>query len=209
MRHLYHKAHLNRTASHRKALFGNLSAALFTNKRIITTLGKAKYARQFAERMITFARSGDVADRRHVLRFIRDKQAVKVLFDELGPHFKNRNGGYTRIIKLGSRRGDAAPMAILELVGFGDIASSDTKKETKSRLKASQKKVVKEKLDQAPEEVKAEVATEPTPEVTEESAPETKAEPVAEVKAEEEADSPAEAKPEPEATEESEPKKES
>ncbi len=145
MRHLNRKAHLNRTASHRKALFGNLSAALFTHKRIVTTLGKARHARRFAERMITFARRGDVAARRHVMRYVQDKAAVKTLFDDLGPHFKNRDGGYTRIIKLGTRRGDAAPMAIIELVGFDDITTGETKTETTSRLKESQKKAVEEK----------------------------------------------------------------
>jgi large subunit ribosomal protein L17 len=148
MRHLYDKPHLNRSKSHRKALFGNMSAALFLNKRITTTLGKARYARRFAERMITFARKGDVAARRHVLRFIRSNEAIKILFDELGPHFKHREGGYTRIIKIGSRRGDAAPMAIIELVGFDDaIAAAAPKKDakSKSKLKASQKTVVSEK----------------------------------------------------------------
>lgn len=155
MRHLSRKAHLNRTASHRKALFGNLSAALFTHKRIVTTLGKAKFARRFAERMITFARRGDVASRRHVLRYVQDSMAVKTLFDDLGPHFKNRDGGYTRIIKLGSRRGDAAPMAMIELVGFDDITKSEAKTETKSRLKTSQKKAIEKK--KSAEEKKPEV----------------------------------------------------
>ena len=160
MRHLQKKPHLNRTRAHRKALFSNLSAALFLNRRIITTLGKARYARRHAERMITFARKGDVASRRHVLRFVRNKDAVKILFDDLGPHFKNRNGGYTRIIKLGPRRGDAAPMALIELVGFDDIEAVEKKTETKSRMQASQKKVVDEKLkeDGVTEEVKVETA---------------------------------------------------
>ncbi|MBT7787329.1 MAG: 50S ribosomal protein L17 [Calditrichaeota bacterium] len=183
MRHLNRKAHLNRTAAHRKALFGNLSAALFTHKRIVTTLGKARYARRFAERMITFARRGDVAARRHVMRYVQDKLAVKTLFDDLGPHFKNRDGGYTRIIKLGTRRGDAAPMALIELVGFDDISTTDTKVETKSRLKASQKKAVEEKVspeaavkeeDVAKEEV---VATESEPDVVETTPEETVEEP--------------------------------
>lgn len=122
MRHLYDKPHLSRTHSHRRALFGNLSAALFQHHKIITTLGKAKHARRFAERMITFARRGDIAARRYVARFISDRDVVKKLFDELGPHFRHREGGYTRIIKLGPRRGDASPMALLELVGFDDVA---------------------------------------------------------------------------------------
>jgi len=148
MRHQYRKPHLNRSSSHRKALFSNLSAELFTHKRIVTTLGKAKYARRFAERLITFARRGDVAARRHVYRFIHSRSVIKVLFDELGPHFKNRNGGYTRIIKLGPRHGDAAPMALLELVGFDDIETIEHKGEGKSRLKVAQKKAIKEKAEE-------------------------------------------------------------
>ena len=152
MRHRYDKKHLNRTKSHRKALLSNMSASLFTSKRIITTLAKAKYARRFAERTITFARRGekDVSARRHVLRYVHNKDAVKLLFDELGPHFKHRNGGYTRIIKIGPRRGDAAPMAILELVGFDDVietAAPKKAKETKSRLKAAQEATVEEKME--------------------------------------------------------------
>lgn len=176
MRHLNDKARLNRSKSHRKALLGNLSAALFTHKRIITTLAKAKHARRFAERMITFARRGDVAARRHVMSFIRDKEAVKLLFTDLGPHFKHRNGGYTRIIKIGQRQGDAALMAILELVGFDDVGEvAAPKKESKSRLKAAQKVAVEEKPEKKgkkteekpvePEEAVAEVQeTETEPE---------------------------------------------
>jgi large subunit ribosomal protein L17 len=140
MRHLYDRPHLNRTPSHRKALFSNLAASLILNKKVVTTLGKARYARRFAERMITFARKGDLSSRRHVLRHLHHQEAVKKLFDELGAHFKNRNGGYTRIIKLGRRRGDAAPLALIELVGFDDVPGTATpKKPTKSRLKAASK----------------------------------------------------------------------
>ena len=147
MRHLNRSVHLNRTSSHRRALFSNLSVALFTHKRITTTLAKAKYTRQYAERLITFARRGGLADRRHVLKYITDKSVVKTLFDDLGVHFKNRDGGYTRIIKLGFRRGDAAPMAILELVGFDDVLLEASK--GTSRLKASQSKAVDEKISDA------------------------------------------------------------
>ena len=149
MRHLNRSVHLNRTKSHRRALFSNLSAQLFVHKRITTTLAKAKYTRQYAERLITFARRGSIADRRHVLKSITNKDVVKTLFDDLGPHFKNRDGGYTRIIKLGSRRGDAAPMAILELVGFDDIALEAPKTKGTSRLKDSQSKAVDEKISDA------------------------------------------------------------
>ena len=134
MRHLYDKAHLGRSASHRKALFSNMSASLFLHYRIITTLGKARFARRFAERMITFARKGDLAARRHVLRYIRNEDAVAKLFDELGERFRSRNGGYTRIVKLGPRRGDGAPMALIELVGFENVAVE--KAETPAKSKA-------------------------------------------------------------------------
>jgi len=150
-----------------------MSASLFLHRKITTTLGKAKHARKFAERMITFARKGDVAARRHVLRFIRDKEAVKKLFDELGPHFKNRNGGYTRIIKLGPRRGDAAPMALLELVGFDDAVVEKTKKKArKSKLQPTQDEPaeeveVEETAVEAAEEVRTEEAVD-EPEASEE-----------------------------------------
>jgi len=143
MRHLYDNIRLGRTAEHRHALLHNMSTSLFLHRRVITTLTKAKYVRRFAERMITFARKGDFSARRHVSRFILDRDVLKKLFNELGPHFQHRNGGYTRIIHLGNRQGDNAPMAILELVGFDDllIAPVEAPKttETKSRLKKSQK----------------------------------------------------------------------
>ncbi len=149
MRHLNRKAHLNRSVSHRKALFSNLSSELFLRKRIITTLGKARYARRFAERMITFARKGDLSSRRHVFKYLRNKEVLKILFDDLGPHFKNRDGGYTRIIKLGPRRGDAAPLAMIELVGFDDIGAEEPKRQTKSRLRESQKKAMEDRVEEA------------------------------------------------------------
>jgi len=163
MRHLYDRAHLNRTAAHRHALLSNMSASLFLKKRVITTLAKAKYARRFAERMITFARRGDLAARRHVSRYVRNPEAVKKLFDELGAHYKNRAGGYTRIIRLGSRTGDAAPMALLELVGFDDLAAAATpKKEGKSRLKGSKKEETRPEKPKrrATRKTKAETAAE-------------------------------------------------
>ena len=118
MRH--RKAHkkLNRTASHRKALISNLATSLFENKRVRTTTVKAKEARRTIERLITFAKRGSLADRRQVLRTVRDKDVVKALFDEIAPTYQSRNGGYTRVIKLGRRRGDGAEMALLELVGY-------------------------------------------------------------------------------------------
>jgi large subunit ribosomal protein L17 len=134
MRHQRAGVHLSRTSAHRKALFSNLVAALFTNERIRTTDAKAKETRRLAERTITWARRlGDVltkkADRRspeeradvvHAVRMarrmVRDRHAVLKLFDEIGPRYLARPGGYTRIIKVGQRPGDAAPMSILELI---------------------------------------------------------------------------------------------
>lgn len=151
MRHLYDRAHLGRTRAHRKALFGNLSASLFLHRRVVTTLGKARYARRFAERLITFARRGDLAARRHVSRFIRNPEAVKKLFDELGGHFKNREGGYTRLIKLGTRRGDGAPMALLELVGFEHLEPVVPEGKATSPAKKSGSGKAKSKSEAEPE----------------------------------------------------------
>ncbi len=134
MRHQRAGAHLSRTSAHRQALFSNLIAALFTHERIKTTDAKAKATRRLAERTITWARRlGDVltkkADRRtpeesarvvHAVRMarrvVRDRTAVLKLFDEIGPRYLSRMGGYTRIVKIGQRPGDAAPMSFLELI---------------------------------------------------------------------------------------------
>ncbi|HXI60456.1 MAG TPA: 50S ribosomal protein L17 [Polyangia bacterium] len=134
MRHRKAGVHLSRTSAHRKALFSNLIAALLTNERIRTTDAKAKETRRLAERTITWARRvGDVltkkVDRRsteesarvvHAVRMarrvVRDRGAVLKLFDEIAPRFAGRRGGYTRIVKLGQRPGDAAPMSLLELL---------------------------------------------------------------------------------------------
>lgn len=152
MRHLYDKVHLNRDRDHRRALFSNLTAALVLHKRIVTTLAKARYLRRFAERVITFARRGDLHARRIVASRVRDKMAVKVLFEELGPLYKTRNGGYTRIIHLPPRHSDSAPMAILELVGFEDLpaAKEEEKKEKKKGGEEPKKKKLLSKKKTAP-----------------------------------------------------------
>ena len=110
------KNKLNRTTSHRKAMLNNMVASLFEHKQIKTTHAKAKEARILAERLITFAKKGDLAARRRVLRYIPNKTLVRTLFDDIAPQFSERNGGYTRVIKLGFREGDGAAMSILELV---------------------------------------------------------------------------------------------
>ena len=112
------KAHrkLNRTASHRKAMFANMAAALIEHEQIVTTLPKAKEMRSVADKLITLGKRGDLHARRQAIARIRDVAQVKKLFDVLGPRYKDRNGGYTRVLKAGFRYGDNAPMAVIELV---------------------------------------------------------------------------------------------
>lgn len=116
MRHGDKVKKLGRTASHRAALMRNLLTALFTHERIRTTLPKAKEAQRRAERVLRFTQTNNVAAQREVVRVIADKDLVKKLFDAIGPRFKGRPGGCTRIYKLGPREGDGAEMALLELV---------------------------------------------------------------------------------------------
>lgn len=122
MRHLNRGRRLSRTSSHRKAMFRNMVAALFTNGRIITTPAKAKEARPFAERLITLAKKGpnDLAARRRAIRLLHDPALVRSLFEDLGVRYKDRNGGYTRILHLAKTRvGDGAPQVLFELVEGG------------------------------------------------------------------------------------------
>jgi large subunit ribosomal protein L17 len=133
MRHLRRGIKLNRSASHRHALFANLAQAIFDKERIITTLQKAKAMRSLVERLITYAKRKDLHSMRLAGRVILDKTILKKLFDEIGPSFATREGGYTRIIKLGERKGDNAMMAIIELVGRGGA-------ETMARRKKKAKK---------------------------------------------------------------------
>ena len=116
MRHRRDHRKLSRTASHRRALLRNLVTALFQYERIETSVAKAKEARRLAERLITFAKRGDVAARRHVDRFVTRPHVTRKLFDTIGPWYAERHGGYTRILKLGRRLGDAGEIAYLELV---------------------------------------------------------------------------------------------
>tara|TARA_B100000214_G_scaffold254394_1_gene187271 strand:- start:127 stop:510 length:384 start_codon:yes stop_codon:yes gene_type:complete len=116
MRHKYSGRKLNRTSSHRTAMFKNMMASLIEHEEIKTTLPKAKELRKFLERLITISKVDTVAKRRVVFSRIRSKDAVTKLFSDLGPRFKNRPGGYLRILKCGFRPGDKAPMAIIQLV---------------------------------------------------------------------------------------------
>jgi large subunit ribosomal protein L17 len=116
MRHgkVYRK--LNRTAEHRRAMFANMAAALIKHEQIITTLPKAKDLRPVVEKLITLGKRGDLHARRQAVAELRDVAMVKKLFDVLGPRYKERNGGYTRVLKAGFRYGDSAPRAVIELV---------------------------------------------------------------------------------------------
>ncbi len=116
MRHARSGRKFNRTASHRKAMFANMAVALIKHEQIKTTLPKAKDLRRVVDRLITLGKRGDLHARRQALSTLRDTTIAAKLFDQLGPRYKDRPGGYTRVIKAGFRYGDMAPMAVIELV---------------------------------------------------------------------------------------------
>ena len=139
MRHGDKVKKLGRTAQHRLALMRNLVTALFEHERIKTTLAKAKESRRFADRMITFALKNSVAARREVGRDIHDKTVLKKLFDVIGPRFVGRPGGFTRVLRLGPREGDAAEMALLELVIREERHHEKKAKEAAAKQKGGRK----------------------------------------------------------------------
>jgi len=116
MRHGFAHRKLNRTHSHRKAMFANMAASLITHEQITTTLPKAKELKPIVDKLITLAKKGDLASRRRAIAKIRDEDAVKKLFAIMGERYKDRQGGYTRVLKAGFRFGDNAPIAVIELV---------------------------------------------------------------------------------------------
>lgn len=125
MRHRKAGRRLGRTTSHRKATMKSLAVALFTHYSIETTLPKSKELRRFAEPLITLAKKDSVANRRRAFAALRDKGAVKRLFDDIAPANVERPGGYTRVLKMGPRLGDAAPMSRIELVGLGEYVEEE------------------------------------------------------------------------------------
>ena len=130
MRHNKSGRKLSRKTAHRKALMSNLASALITHKKIKTTDAKAKELRMFVEPLVTFAKRGDIHARRQVLKKIPHKMIVRELFDMVGPAFANRNGGYTRITKLGFRDNDCAPISMIEFVDMiGEIAPQSASKD--------------------------------------------------------------------------------
>jgi len=131
---------LGSAPSHEKMILANLATQLFEHGRITTTEAKAKRVRPLAEKMITFAKKGDLSARRQVLTVIRNKSVVHTLFTEIGPRFAERDGGYTRITKVGPRKGDNAPMAVIEVIAEGTPAKKAVVKEAASATKAAAKK---------------------------------------------------------------------
>jgi large subunit ribosomal protein L17 len=147
--------------AHERLMLANLATALFEHGRITTTEAKAKRLRPLAERLITKAKRGDLHARRQVMTVIRDKDVVHVLFTEIGPRFAGRDGGYTRITKIGARKGDAAPMAVIELVEALTVAQSavgEAEAATKRSAKDAKKDAKESKAAAPVEPAEAEVA---------------------------------------------------
>src|ERR1044072_6362372 len=154
-------ARLGGSAAHEKLLLANLAQSLFEHGRITTTEAKARKLRPYAERLVTKAKKGDLHNRRQVLQVITDKSVVHTLFTEIGPRYENRPGGYTRITKIGNRRGDNAPMAVIELVealtvaqaatGEAEAATKRAAKDAEAAPAAEETKVDTTKADEAEE----------------------------------------------------------
>jgi len=167
MRHLKAGRKLNRTSSHRKALFRNLAAALFHHESIQTTNPKALELRRVADRLISLAKRNS-ADSTHAMRlafaYLRDKEAVKKLFADIGTRYAEINGGYTRVLKIGRRKGDAAPMAIIELTqkkeqkeaGKEEKKAEKTKKELKAKQEKTRKRENQERTEKKERKTKRE-----------------------------------------------------
>jgi large subunit ribosomal protein L17 len=129
MRHRIAHRKLNKTASHRKAMFANMSSSLVEHEQIVTTLPKAKELRPFVEKLVTLAKKGDLGSRRIASARMRNKDQARKLFDILGPRYADRSGGYIRIMKAGYRYGDNAPMAVIEFVDRDESAKGKVDRE--------------------------------------------------------------------------------
>ena len=132
MRHRVDTFKIGRSGAHRRSMLANMVSSLFLHGQIQTTLVKAKVASSVAEKLITIGKKGDLHRRRLAVARLRDKGAVKLLFDEIAPRYADRNGGYTRIYKLGKRQGDAAEMCILQLVEGAEVAAAPASEEAKA-----------------------------------------------------------------------------
>ena len=163
-------ARLGGSSSHQKAILANLATSLFEHGRIKTTDAKARALRPYAEKLITHAKKGALHNRREVMKKIRDKDVVHTLFAEIAPHFADRAGGYTRIIKVENRKGDNAPMAVIELVREKTVTSEADRARRAAAAQAKAAEAAKA------EEVEATEATEATEEAATEAADEAPAE---------------------------------
>jgi len=174
MRHQKRGKKLGRTASHRKAMLQNMAASVLLHKQIKTTEAKAKEARRLVERLITYGKKGTTHARRLAFAILRDKKATTILFDEIAPVYENRQGGYTRLIKLGFRPNDTAKVVLLQLVDFfseepkKDKKKTTEKKATKPAAAKKTEAVEEAPVEEAVETVETEVVAE---EVVEEVAP--------------------------------------
>ena len=151
MRHRKGNNNLKRTSSHRKAMLANMSCSLIMHKRIKTTLAKAKVLKQFIEPIITRSKNDTTHNRRVAFRYLRQKDAIKELFSIVSDKVADRPGGYTRIIKLGNRMGDAAEMCFIELVDFNEVYNVDEAKSKKTRRSRKSDKSPKTELDSSSE----------------------------------------------------------
>ena len=177
MRHRKAGKKLNRTGSHRNAMFRNMVTSLFEHGRIQTTDAKAKELRRWADRMVTLAKRGDLHARRQALAVMRDKTVVHKLFEEAADRFGDRVGGYTNVVKIGRRRGDAAPVSLVEL-----LAPKEKKEQKKKKTKATKKATEKAK-EKAPAKAKEKATpkkVEPADRGVEKATPKTKKEAVSE-----------------------------
>lgn len=161
MRHNVKGRKLSRTASHRKATLNSLTTSLLKHKRIKTTLAKAKETRVFSEKLITTARKGDLHSQRQVMDVIKDKEVVKELYSDIVPKIGDRPGGYTRVVKLGYRNGDAAQMAILELVDYNEVVTARAEQQKEKREAKLKEKEAKEKAEQDDKMLEQQAVEEP------------------------------------------------
>lgn len=161
MRHNVKGRKLGRTASHRKATLNSLTTSLLKYKRIKTTLAKAKETRVFSEKLITTARKGDLHSQRQVMNVIKDKEVVNELYSDIVPKIGDRPGGYTRVVKLGYRNGDAAQMAILELVDYNEVVTARAEQQKEKREAKLKEKEAKQKAEQDDKMLEQQAVEEP------------------------------------------------
>lgn len=161
MRHRVAKTRLSRSTSHRVAMMRNMVTSLIEHERIETTLAKAKQLRGLADRMVTLGKDGSLPARRRALSIVRKKDAVSKLFTTLAERFKERAGGYTRVLKLGFRHGDGASMALVEYLGYVRPSKEEGKEGKKASAAAVSKKETKKKKAEASPEAKSKIDKKP------------------------------------------------